>query len=94
MRIYFTNLPSSITENELTDLFSTYGNIASVHIAMNRAGFVTMVTAEGARAAIEALNGKVLASGTLTLSEVPPKGEPVNLMNSPSRPRRRASHLY
>lgn len=93
-RIYFDNLPKAVTEAELMDLFSVYGNVSNVHIAMDRAGFVAMITAEGARAAIQSLNGKVLASGTLTLSEVSPQGEPVNLINSPSGPRRRASFLY
>lgn len=93
-RIYFDNLPKAATEAELMDLFSVYGNVVNVHITTDRAGFVTMITPEGARTAIQSLNGKVLASGTLTLSEVSPKGEPVNLMNSPSGPRRRASYLY
>jgi RNA recognition motif-containing protein len=91
-KIYFNNLPASVTENELTDLFSAYGNIVNVHIAADdRAGFVTMITPEGARTAIEALNGKVLSSGILTLSEMWWKGESPS---SQSGPRRRASQLY
>ena len=64
-RIYFINLPNSVTEKELTDLFSTYGNVVDVHIVIDRAhpephgrGFVTMITTEGARAAVQALGGK------------------------------------
>jgi len=93
-KIYFNNLPDSVTENDLTDLFSTYGNIVNVHIATDRAGFVTMITPEGARTAIEALNGKALSSGTLILSEKWWKEESANSMTNPSGPRRRASHLY
>ena len=93
-KLYFDNLPNAVTEKELVDLFAAYGNIVNVHIATDRAGFVTMITPEGARAAIQALNGKVLGSGILALSEVWPKVESVNLMNSPSGPRRRASQLY
>ena len=93
-RIYFENLPQAVTEAELLNLFSAYGDIVNVHIATDRAGFVTMITPEGARAAIESLNGKFLVSGTLTLSEASPKGEPVSSMNHPSSPRRRASYLY
>jgi RNA recognition motif-containing protein len=81
-KIYFNPLPDSVTENELTELFSAYGNLVNVHIATNRAGSVTMITPEGARTAIQSLNGKVLSSGTL------------NLTTSPSGPRRRASYLY
>ena len=93
-KIYFNNLPDSVTENELTDLFSAYGNIVNVHIATDRAGFVTMITPEGARTAIEALNGKALSSGILTLSEKWWKEESADSMTSPSGPRRRASLLY
>jgi len=69
-KIYFKNLPETVTETELTDLCSAYGNIVNVHIATDRTGFVTMITPEGARIAIEALNGKVLSSGIFTLSEM------------------------
>jgi RNA recognition motif-containing protein len=93
-KLYFDNLPSAVTERELVDLFSAYGNIVNVHIATDRAGFVTMITPEGARAAIQGLNGKVLGSGVLALSDVWPKVEPVNLTNNASGPRRRASQLY
>ena len=58
-KIYFENLAVTTTEHEITNLFSAYGNIASVSVAVDRSdqlcafGFVTMVTPEGARAAIE-----------------------------------------
>ncbi len=55
-RIYFENLPKTVTETELTDLFSAHGNIVNVHIATDRTGFVTMITPEGARSAIQSLN--------------------------------------
>ena len=53
-KIYFENLAVTTTENEITDLFSAYGNIAIVNMAVDRSGrpctfgFVTMVTPEGA----------------------------------------------
>jgi RNA recognition motif-containing protein len=93
-RIYFNNLPRTVTEAELMELFSAYGNIVNVHIAADRGGFVTMITPEGAGAAIESLNGKALGSGVLALSEVSPKEEPVYSLNAPLSPRRRASYLY
>ena len=93
-RINFENLPKTVTEAELMSLFSAYGNVVDVHIATDRAGFVTMITPEGARAALGSLNGKVLASGTLALSEVSAKGEQVSSGNDPTGPRRRASYLY
>jgi len=93
-RIYFGRLPDSVTEQELTDLFSTYGNIVNVHIAADHTGFVTMITPEGARAAIQSLNGKALSSSILILSEAARKEEWVGIMNGPANPRRRPSYLY
>jgi RNA recognition motif-containing protein len=64
-KLYVENIAPATTENELKDLFSTYGNVAEVNIILDRThqkprglGFVTMVTPEGAWAAIQALHGK------------------------------------
>jgi len=93
-RIYFDNLPRTVTETELMDLFSAHGNVVNVHIATDRAGFVTMITPEGAQAALQSLNGKALGSGTLTLSEASPNQEPVRSANRRTLPLRTVSHLY
>jgi len=99
--IYFDNLPETVTEKELTDLFSAYGNVVYVRIVADRtnhtqrsSGFVTMTTPEGARAAIQSLNGKILGSGTLTLSEMSPKKELAGSKNGLPSPRRLSSCLY
>jgi len=98
-KIYVENLAADTTETELTDLFSTYGNVAIANIAVEgpdrksrRFGFVTMVTPEGARAAIEALNGKTLGTATLAVREWGPS----QAVCSPNGrgPRRTASKLY
>ena len=98
-KIYVENLAAETTETELTDLFSTYGNVADVNIAVDgpdrksrRFGCVTMVTSEGAQAAIQALNGKTLGTATLAVSEwwSSPR---VHSPNGRS-PRRTASKLY
>jgi len=75
-KIYVEHLAADTTEGQLLDLFSTYGNVADVNIAVEgvdrksrRFGRVTMVTPEGARAAIEALNGKVVGLATLIVRE-------------------------
>jgi RNA recognition motif-containing protein len=93
-KLYFDNLPSAVTEAELKDLFSASGNVVNVHIAMERAGFVTMITPEAARTAIESLNGKILTSGSLSLSEAPPNNELVSSTNGRTLPLRTASRLY
>jgi cold-inducible RNA-binding protein len=100
-KIYFNNLAATVTERELMDLFSVYGNVVDIHIAVDRTnpeprghGFVTMITPEGARAAIQSLGGKALGTGVLTLSEATPDKEPGGSMNGRATPRRRMSHLY
>jgi len=100
-KIYFDNLSGTVTEKDLTDLFSAYGNVVYVRIVADRtnhpqqsSGFVTMTTLEGARTAIRSLNGKMPGSGTLTLNEVSPKEELAGSKNGPPGPRRLASCLY
>src|SRR5580765_8331643 len=95
-RIYFDNLAAATTERELTDLFSTYGNVVDVHIRVDRTrpepcgrGFVTMITPEGARAAIQSLGGKAFGAGTLTLSEASTDKDSANSRNGRPGPRRR-----
>jgi hypothetical protein len=75
-------------------LFSAYCNIVNVDIPTNRAGFVSMVTPQGARTAIHSLNRKILGSGMLTLSEISLKEESVNSIKAPLNRGRRASYLY
>ena len=74
-KVYVDNLTAATTENDLRDLFSAYGNVAEVNIPIDRSGgrsrgfgFVTMATPEGARSAIQALNGKAIGTCTLTVS--------------------------
>lgn len=82
------------------NLFSTYGNVVDVHIAVDRTsqksrgfGFVTMVTPEAAQAAIRSLNGKVIGADTLAVSEAWPRE--VAKSSSPGRnPRRGPSSLF
>jgi RNA recognition motif-containing protein len=75
-KIYVENLAAETTENELKDLFSTYGNVGDVNIAVEGVerksrGFacVTMVTPEATRDAIQALNGKTLGTATITVTK-------------------------
>jgi RNA recognition motif-containing protein len=75
-KLYIDNLPDAFTENDLMDLFCSYGNIASVKVQVDQVlgkprscGCVAMETAEGARLATEALNGKEIGAFTLVVSE-------------------------
>jgi cold-inducible RNA-binding protein len=82
-KLYVENLAATTSYNELMDLFSAHGNVVEVNLPVDRAngqprgfGFVTMVTPEGARAAIHALHGKEIGTRALTVSEALPHEEP------------------
>jgi cold-inducible RNA-binding protein len=86
-KLYIENIAPTTTENELKDLFSVYGNVAEVNIVIDRTlqkpqglGFVTMVTPEGARAAIQALHGKLMGKYKLIVSEAWPREDRANLL--------------
>ena len=81
-KLYVGNLSYTITENDLRDLFSAHGPVTEVNLLMEREtgrprgfGFVTMATAEGAQAAIQALNGKESGGRALTVNEARPREE-------------------
>lgn len=85
-KVYVDNLAAITTERDLMDLFSPFGNVAEVNIAVDRVnqksrgfGFVTMATPEGARSAIQALNGKAMGTYALTVSEAWPHEQRTNL---------------
>ncbi|MBU1701218.1 MAG: RNA-binding protein [Candidatus Eisenbacteria bacterium] len=77
-KIYVGNLPFSIKEEELKELFSPYGNVESVKIITDREtgrprgfGFVEM--SEGAEEAIAALNDKEMGGRNLKVNEAKPR---------------------
>ena len=74
-KIYVVNLPWSATEDELRDLFSSYGDVTSVSIVSDREtgrsrgfGFVEM-EGDGAQEAISKTNGQELGGRTLRVDE-------------------------
>lgn len=80
VRLYVGNLPFSITEQELEELFSQSGQVESANVVTDRDtgrsrgfAFVEMDTREAADAAIQALNGVEIAGRTLTVNEARPK---------------------
>ena len=92
-KVYVDNLAAVTTERDLIDLFSPFGNVAEVNIAVDRVhhksrgfGFVTMATSEGARSAIQALNGKAVGTRTLTVSEAWPNEERTSSSNGAEVP--------
>jgi len=78
--IYVGNLSYEATEEEVRQLFAEFGDVDSVNLITDREtgrlrgfGFVEMSDDAGAKAAIEALNGKEMAGRTLTVNEARPK---------------------
>ena len=79
-KLYVGSLPFSTTEEELNELFSSYGPIASVRIVTDKFtgmskgfGFVEMENADDARKAVEGLNGKALNGRTLIVNDARPE---------------------
>lgn len=79
-RLYVGNLNYSVTSEELEQICSEYGSVASCEVINDRAtgrskgfGFVEMGTDDEAAAAIEALNGMDHRGRSLTVNEAKPR---------------------
>jgi RNA recognition motif-containing protein len=84
-KIFVGNLSWESTEQELNNLFSESGQVASVKIITDKFtgqpkgfAFVEMATDAEARKAIEALNGTMLKDRALTVNEARPPKEREN----------------
>lgn len=100
-KLYVDNLATLTTESDLTALFSDYGNVVQVHLpagitpdGQHARGFVTMVTPDGARAALQALNGKAIGGCILKVSEAWPNEGHVGASSGGRSPRRHFSRLF
>jgi len=76
MKLYVGNLSFNTTESQLRDLFAAHGEVASAALVMDRDtgrprgfGFVEFTSADSAKAAIAALNGKNVDGRDLTVNE-------------------------
>ncbi len=79
-RLYVGNLPYSVTEDQLRDLFTQVGEIERLTIITDREtgrskgfGFVEMATEELAQEAIRRFNGYSLSNRSLTVNEAKPR---------------------
>ena len=86
MNIYVGNLPFTITEDELKNMFSEFGEIASANIINDRYsgqskgfGFVEMTSQEEAGKAINALNNSDVQGRNIKVSEARPRREPLGI---------------
>ena len=82
MNIYVGNLPREVTEEELRQEFTAFGEVASVSIIKDKYsgqsrgfGFVEMPSKSEGQAAITGLKGKTLKDRTLEVSEARPRSD-------------------
>ncbi len=82
MNMYVGNLSYSVTENDLKDAFSEFGEVESVNIIMDKFsgqskgfGFVEMPDNSEADKAIKALNGIDLKGRNIKVNQAKPRGE-------------------
>ncbi len=82
MNIFVAKLDFSIQEDELREVFESYGDVSSVKIVMDRAtgrskgyGFVEMPVEDEAITAIEGLDGSEIEGGAIVVKKARPKEE-------------------
>jgi hypothetical protein len=82
MNIYVGNLSWNLKDQDLTELFTPYGEVASAKIVLDKFtqrskgfGFVEMANDEQAQAAIAKLNGSEVDGRNLVVNESRPKEE-------------------
>lgn len=79
-KLYVGNLSFDISESELRELFTPFGNVTSCNLIMDRMtdrprgfGFIEMASPAEAAKAIEALNGKEVGGRALVVNEARPR---------------------
>ena len=82
MNMYIGNLAYDVTENDLKNAFSEFGEVASVKIITDKFsgrpkgfGFVEMPDNSEADQAIKALNGKILNGRSIKVNQAEPRGK-------------------
>src|SRR5437588_7794251 len=78
-KLYVGNLPYTVTDSELQQMFEAHGSVTSAQVIMDRDtgrskgfGFVEMGSDAEAQAAITALNGNQMGGRPLTVNEARP----------------------
>jgi len=81
-KLHLGNLSFDVTENDLREMLSEHGPVNEINVIMDRItgrprgfAFVTMNTEEGAKAVIQALNGKDCKGRALSVNEARPREE-------------------
>ncbi|MCA9389789.1 RNA-binding protein [candidate division WWE3 bacterium] len=81
-KLYVGNLPYSTTQDQLSEVFSQFGEVIEAVIITDRNtgrskgfGFVTMANNEAAQAAIAGMNGQEMEGRALVVNVARPKKE-------------------
>jgi RNA recognition motif-containing protein len=79
-KLYVGNLPYSVSDSDLQQMFEAHGTVQSAQVIMDRDtgrskgfGFVEMGSDAEAQAAITAMNGNEIDGRALTVNEARPK---------------------
>ncbi len=82
MNIYVGNLAYSVTDDDLRELFSEFGEVRSASVISDKAtgqskgfGFVEMKDNSAAETAIKDLNGKQVKGRALKVNEAKPRAD-------------------
>jgi cold-inducible RNA-binding protein len=82
MKLYVGNLPWSVDDAKLNEIFSKYGTVASASVITDRYsgrskgfGFVEFTDDAEGQKAVEAMNGKEVDGRELKVSEAQPREE-------------------
>jgi RNA recognition motif-containing protein len=82
MKVYVGNLPWSVDDNKLKELFSEFGEVSSASVIMDKYtrrskgfGFVEFADDSAGTKAIAAMNGKEIEGRGLKVSEAKPREE-------------------
>lgn len=82
MNIYVANISPDVTEDELHQIFTEFGQVKSAALIRDRDsgqlrgfGFVEMPSQDEGKAAIAAMNGKDIKGKALVVNEARPKSD-------------------
>jgi RNA recognition motif-containing protein len=82
LKLYVGNLPYSVGDGNLQEMFSAFGTVTSAKVIMDREsgrskgfGFVEMGSEQEAQAAMQGMNGKDMEGRALKVNEAKPKVE-------------------
>ena len=82
MKLYIGNLPYNVTEEQLTESFTAYGEVSSLELITDKIsgrskgfGFVEMPNNSEADTAIKGLNETQMGGRTIKVNQAQPRGK-------------------